>query len=86
MPTAWRDKAHSHLRIQSIAVPVSDLRRSVEFYGTTLGFRVLYHGELESGIAFAAVAPMDGTAILVLIRARSSSANGNGDGRVVRHD
>jgi serine phosphatase RsbU (regulator of sigma subunit) len=66
MPAASRDKAHSHLRIQSIAVPVSDLRCSVEFYGTTLGFRVLHHGELESGIAFAAVAPMDGTAILIL--------------------
>jgi serine phosphatase RsbU (regulator of sigma subunit) len=60
------DSAHSHLRIQSVAVPVSDLRLSVEFFKTILGFRVLHHGELGSGISFAAVAPPDGTAILFL--------------------
>ena len=64
--SALSDKAHSHLRIQSIAVPVSNLHRSVEFYETILGFRVLHHGDLVSGMAFAAVAPTDGTAILFL--------------------
>ena len=51
-------KAQMHLRIQSFSVPVSDLHRSLEFYETTLGFRVLRrHIDVAPGIAFAAVAP-----------------------------
>jgi serine phosphatase RsbU (regulator of sigma subunit)/predicted enzyme related to lactoylglutathione lyase len=60
-------KAQTHLRIQSFSVPVSDLHRSLDFYETTLGFRVLRrHIDVAPGIAFAAVAPTDGTAVLLL--------------------
>ena len=59
-------KPRTHLRIASSAVPVRDLGRSVEFYRHTRGFRLLAEGILPSGEAFAAVAPSDGTAVLLL--------------------
>ena len=59
-------KPDTHLRIASSAVPVRDLGRSVEFFRHTLGFRLLGEGTLPSGDAFAAVAPSDGTAVLLL--------------------
>ena len=60
-----RDASSSHLRILTIAVPVSDLRRALEFYETTLGFRIVSDGMAYGG-EFALVAPPDGSAILAL--------------------
>ena len=74
-------KAQMRLRIQSFSVPVSDLHRSLEFYETTLGFRVLRrHIDVAPGIAFAAVAPTDGTAVLLLSTADPDNRMGTATG------
>ena len=66
----------SHLRIQTITVPVSDLRRSLVFYEITLEFRSVHRGTFASGAAFALVAPPDGVAILLLSESDSDKRIG----------
>jgi phosphoserine phosphatase RsbU/P len=60
------DAPRSYLRIQAIGVHVSDLDRSLVFYGETLGFRVIHPPTLSPGLKLAFVAPPDGAAVLVL--------------------
>jgi serine phosphatase RsbU (regulator of sigma subunit)/predicted enzyme related to lactoylglutathione lyase len=69
----------SHLRIQAITVPVTDLVRSLEFFETVLGFRIIQQVRLPTGKCLGFVAPPDGAAILVLGEADS---NGLDRGRV----
>ena len=75
-PAQTKVKPRTHLRIASSAVPVRDLGRSVEFYRHTLGFRLLGEGTLPSGDAFAAVAPSDGTAVLLLSKSDPHKRHG----------
>ena len=55
-----------HFRIHSVAVFVSDMDRSLRFYLDQLGFSLLADTHISIG-RWVAVAPPDGTAILVLV-------------------
>jgi hypothetical protein len=79
----------SHLRIQAITVPVTDLVRSLEFVETVLVFRIIQQVRLPASKRLGFVAPPDGAAILVLGEAdsngRDRGARRHADRRVVRH-
>jgi serine phosphatase RsbU (regulator of sigma subunit) len=59
------EQAPAFLRLQAIVVPVTDLDRSLAFYETHLGFRII-QGNLPAGWGVGLVAPPDGDALLVL--------------------
>ena len=66
-PGSGVDALRSYLRIQAIGIPVRDLDRSLDFYGASLGFRVIHPPSLPAGKRLAFVAPPDGAAVLVLV-------------------
>jgi serine phosphatase RsbU (regulator of sigma subunit) len=53
--------------VQAVRVFVRDLDRSLRFYIDTLGFRLAFDSRLQSGQRWVAVAPPDGTAVLLLV-------------------
>jgi serine phosphatase RsbU (regulator of sigma subunit)/catechol 2,3-dioxygenase-like lactoylglutathione lyase family enzyme len=63
-----------YLRIQAIAVHVSDLDRSRTFYGDALGFGIIQPPSQPTDRRLLFVAPPDGAAVLVLVE--SDLANG----------
>ena len=84
MSLAVRDdeSSPSHLRIQAVTVPVSDLERSIEFYETTLGFTVVQRVSTPLGVRLAFVAPPDGPALLILTEADTARRMGTASGIV----
>jgi serine phosphatase RsbU (regulator of sigma subunit) len=60
------ERAAEYLRIQTITVPVADLDRSLEFYQTRLGFKILQQMSLPGGMRVALVSPSQGSALLIL--------------------
>jgi serine phosphatase RsbU (regulator of sigma subunit)/catechol 2,3-dioxygenase-like lactoylglutathione lyase family enzyme len=81
-PGSGVDALRPYLRIQAIGVPVRDLDRSLAFYGTTLGFRVIHPPTLPTGMKLAFVAPPDGAAVLVLEESDLASPPGGAPGVV----
>jgi len=55
------------LRLQSVKVLVRDQEKSVRFYVDQLGFQLVSDTRLQSGERWAAVAPPDGSALLLLV-------------------
>jgi catechol 2,3-dioxygenase-like lactoylglutathione lyase family enzyme len=64
------ERLDPHFRIHSVAVFVSDTDRSLRFYLDQLGFSLLADTHISIG-RWVAVAPPDGTAILVLVTPES---------------
>jgi len=61
------DEPAAYLRVQTITVPVSNLERSLSFYETKLGFKVIVRQMLSiAGPRIGLVAPSHGPAILIL--------------------
>jgi len=60
------DRPAAFLRIQTITVPVADLDRSLAFYETVLGFKILQQMSLPDGGHVALISPSQGSAILIL--------------------
>jgi serine phosphatase RsbU (regulator of sigma subunit) len=56
------------LRVHAVNVYVRDQERSLRFYLDTLGFQLAFDARVESGARMVAVAPTDGSAVLILIQ------------------
>jgi serine phosphatase RsbU (regulator of sigma subunit) len=56
------------LRMHAVNVYVRDQERSLRFFLDTLGFQVAFDARVESGQRLVAVAPPDGTTVLILIQ------------------
>jgi phosphoserine phosphatase RsbU/P len=70
-----------HLRLHGVGVVVRDPDRSLDFYVGLLGFRLLADMQLPEGRRMIAVAPPDGSSILVLVQRRPDSTD---DARIGR--
>jgi|SRR5580658_8008003 serine phosphatase RsbU (regulator of sigma subunit) len=62
-----------HLRIHAVNIYVRDQDRSLRFYLDQLGFNLAFDAKFGSGGRWVAVAPPDGSAILMLIAPKRSS-------------
>jgi serine phosphatase RsbU (regulator of sigma subunit) len=62
-----------HLRIHAINIFVRDQDRSLQFYLDRLGFNLAFDARLPTGQRWVAVAPPDGSAVLVLIAPKPGS-------------
>lgn len=60
--------ADPFLRVHAVNIYVKDQERSLRFYLDTLGFRIAFDARVDSRQRMLAVAPPDGTAVLVLIQ------------------
>jgi serine phosphatase RsbU (regulator of sigma subunit)/predicted enzyme related to lactoylglutathione lyase len=67
------DRQHPYLRIFKCTVFVRDQDRSLQFYLHQLGFRLIADVRFESGDRWVAVAPPDGSTILVLVAPKPDS-------------
>ena len=67
------DRQHPDLRIFKCTVFVRDQDRSLRFYLDQLGFRLIADARFESGDRWVAVAPPDGSTILVLVAPKPDS-------------
>ena len=56
------------LRMHAVNVYVRDQERSLRFYLDTLGFQIAFDARVASGERLVAVAPPDGTTVLILIQ------------------
>src|SRR5438105_234046 len=65
-PMVRLNRESPYLRIQSATVYVRDPDLSLRFYVDQLGFSVAYDVEIRPGFRWAAVAPPDGDAVLVV--------------------
>src|SRR5206468_2325727 len=65
--------ADPYLRVHAVNIYVKDQERSLRFYQETLGFRVAFDARVGSGHRLLAVAPPDGTAVLMLIQPEPDS-------------
>jgi serine phosphatase RsbU (regulator of sigma subunit)/catechol 2,3-dioxygenase-like lactoylglutathione lyase family enzyme len=61
------DARNLYLRIHAVNIYVRDQERSLRFYLDQLGFNLAFDTRLQAGQRWVAVAPPDGTAVLVLI-------------------
>src|SRR5579859_5600250 len=61
------DPRDLYLRIHAVNIYVRDQDRSLRFYLDQLGFDLAFDARLQAGQRWVAVAPPDGTAVLVLI-------------------
>jgi serine phosphatase RsbU (regulator of sigma subunit)/catechol 2,3-dioxygenase-like lactoylglutathione lyase family enzyme len=68
------DRQDPYLRIQSVAIYVRDLDRSLNFYVNQLGFHLVFDGRMQTVSPWVAVAPPDGTANLTLLAPEPGSA------------
>jgi serine phosphatase RsbU (regulator of sigma subunit) len=62
-----------HLRIHAVNIYVRDQDRSLRFYLDQLGFNLAFDARFESAGRWVAVAPPDGTAVLLLIAPKPGS-------------
>ena len=76
------DRQHPYLRIFKCTVFVRDQDRSLRFYLDQLGFRLIADARFESGDRWVAVAPPDGSTILVLVAPKPDSEEFKLIGRV----
>jgi catechol 2,3-dioxygenase-like lactoylglutathione lyase family enzyme len=76
------DRQHPYLRIFKCTVFVSDQDRSLRFYLDQLGFKLIADTRFESGDRWVAVAPPDGSTILVLVAPKPDSEEFKLIGRV----
>jgi serine phosphatase RsbU (regulator of sigma subunit)/predicted enzyme related to lactoylglutathione lyase len=76
------DRQHPYLRIFKCTVFVRDQDRSLRFYLDQLGFRLIADARSESGDRWVAVAPPDGSTILVLVAPKPDSEEFKLIGRV----
>jgi serine phosphatase RsbU (regulator of sigma subunit)/predicted enzyme related to lactoylglutathione lyase len=67
------DRQHPYLRIFKCTVFVRDQERSLQFYLDRLGFRLVADVRFETGDRWVAVAPPDGSTILVLMAPKLES-------------
>jgi serine phosphatase RsbU (regulator of sigma subunit) len=67
------DRQNAYLRVYSVNIFVQDLDRSIRFYVDRLGFNLAFDVQLQSGGRWVAVAPPDGTAVLVLVAPQAGS-------------
>ena len=67
------DRQHPYLRIFKCTVFVRDQDQSLRFYLDQLGFRLISDTRFESGDRWVAVAPPDGSTILVLVAPKPDS-------------
>ena len=65
-PIVRLSRENPYLRLQSATVFVRDHDTSLRFYVDQLGFNVAYDVEIQPGFRWAAVAPPDGDAVLVI--------------------
>jgi serine phosphatase RsbU (regulator of sigma subunit) len=63
-----------YLRIHAVNIFVRDQDRSLQFYLDRLGFVLAFDARLQSGQRWVAVAPPDGTAVLILIEPSPESS------------
>jgi serine phosphatase RsbU (regulator of sigma subunit)/catechol 2,3-dioxygenase-like lactoylglutathione lyase family enzyme len=74
-PSAPRlDGKEPYLRIFKFTIYVSDQDRSLRFYVDQLGFHLVYDVGFESGRRWLAVAPPDGSTVIVLVTPKPGSA------------
>jgi catechol 2,3-dioxygenase-like lactoylglutathione lyase family enzyme len=71
-PAAERDRGYPRFRLHSCTVFVRSMDRALRFYLDQLGFRLVGETDTESG-RWRAIAPPDGTAVLVLIEPEPDS-------------
>jgi catechol 2,3-dioxygenase-like lactoylglutathione lyase family enzyme len=71
-PVQGRDREAPHFRLHSFTVFVREMGRSLGFYVEQLGLRLLGETHIEIG-RWVAVAPPDGTAILLLVEPEPDS-------------
>jgi serine phosphatase RsbU (regulator of sigma subunit)/predicted enzyme related to lactoylglutathione lyase len=76
------DRQHPYLRIFKCTVFVRDQDRSLRFYLDQLGFKLIADTRFESGDRWVAVAPPDGSTILVLVAPKPDSEEFKLIGRV----
>jgi len=62
-----------HLRIHAVNIYVRDQDRSLRFYVDQLGFNLAFDANFGSGGRWVAVAPPDGSAVLMLIAPKPGS-------------
>jgi len=67
------DRQDLYLRVHGVVVFVRDQDRSLQFYVDTLGFTFVGDRRVGTGYRWVAVAPPDGSAILVLIAPKPGS-------------
>ena len=72
-PGAARDQLGPRFRLHACTIFVRDVNRALGFYQDQLGFRLVGETEIEIG-RWKAIAPPDGTALLVLVQPESHSA------------
>jgi phosphoserine phosphatase RsbU/P len=80
MPGPSPDSIGPHVRLHTVAVPVADIERSLEFYAAGLGFTRVHEMTLQRGVRVGLVGPPDGTTILVLIESDSEQRMGKTTG------
>lgn len=66
-PALRLDTENPHLRLAGVTLFIADTERSLHFYETLLGFKLIADDRLPDGTRMVAVAPPDGTANLVLL-------------------
>ncbi|HEY1482884.1 MAG TPA: VOC family protein, partial [Candidatus Acidoferrum sp.] len=59
-------RSRPYLRLQQVTVYVRDYEQSLNFYVTQLGFNVAFDARFQQGDRWVAVAPPDGSALLIL--------------------
>jgi serine phosphatase RsbU (regulator of sigma subunit) len=72
------------LRMHAVNVYVRDQERSLRFYLDKLGFQVAFDARVESGQRLVAVAPPDGTTVLILIQPLPNSPQARLIGRATQ--
>jgi serine phosphatase RsbU (regulator of sigma subunit) len=72
------------LRMHAVNVYVRDQERSLRFYLDKLGFQVAFDARVESGQRLVAVAPPDGTTVLILIQPPPNSLQARLIGRATQ--
>jgi serine phosphatase RsbU (regulator of sigma subunit) len=68
LPEEEQDAPKTFLRMHAVNVYVRDQERSLRFFLDKLGFQVAFDARVESGQRLVAVAPPDGTTVLILIQ------------------
>lgn len=78
------DPRPPYLRLHSVDVFVRDQERALRFYVDRLGFQVAFDATVQPGRRYVAVAPPDGTAVLMLVQPEPDSPDHKLIGRATR--
>jgi phosphoserine phosphatase RsbU/P len=74
------DPVRPYVRLHTVAVPVADLDRSLDFYATGLRFTRVHEMTLSRGVRAGLVGPLDGTTLLLLIESDPAQRLGKSTG------